>query len=385
MEYKNNILYTDLKEVSFDFPIKQILRYKGIYIVLISPLDNLEYPSNVFGVNPEGDIMWRIKSFNKEQIIFHSIEVNINNGKLYLKDFNHFKYIIDTETGEIISGKIRPLEDDSQALKEKEPLKIKNIDSSFVNKFLNKKTLLLLSILFLFMLLLIGTKNLKINSLEKQIKKQETLITTLENTLIAQEEEIVKYEEAINNSIAQTNSVQTIPAETTNEIQSEETLLQENINTISPVPTREETVDNGVSKVVDFINTLVGNVSSGTPITIDEVNNKSTINDGIIVSEILDGQRIKVSKDSEEFVVKLISISNCDKSTLEQIIPTGTQIYLETDSKQYNDAGEMLAYVWVTQPNPENLNSMLNYAILKSNFGTFVNEPPNIKYNRYFF
>lgn len=385
MEYKNNILYTDLKEVSFDFPIKQILRYKGIYIVLISPLDNLEYPSNVFGVNPEGDIMWRIKSFNKEQIIFHSIEVNINNGKLYLKDFNHFKYIIDTETGEIISGKIRPLEDDSQTLKEKEPLKIKNIDSSFVNKFLNKKTLLLLSILFLFMLLLIGTKNLKINSLEKQIKKQETLITTLENTLIAQEEDIVKYEEAINNSIAQTNSVQTIPAETTNEIQSEETLLQENINTISPVPTREETVDNGVSKVVDFINTLVGNVSSGTPITIDEVNNKSTINDGIIVSEILDGQRIKVSKDSEEFVVKLISISNCDKSTLEQIIPTGTQIYLETDSKQYNDAGEMLAYVWVTQPNPENLNSMLNYAILKSNFGTFVNEPPNIKYNRYFF
>lgn len=385
MEYKNNILYTDLKEVSFDFPIKQILRYKGIYIVLISPLDNLEYPSNVFGVNPEGDIMWRIKSFNKEQIIFHSIEVNINNGKLYLKDFNHFKYIIDTETGEIISGKIRPLEDDSQTLKEKEPLKIKNIDSSFVNKFLNKKTLLLLSILFLFMLLLIGTKNLKINSLEKQIKKQETLITTLENTLIAQEEDIVKYEEAINNSIAQTNSVQTIPAETTNEIQSEETLLQENINTISPVPAREETVDNGVSKVVDFINTLVGNVSSGTPITIDEVNNKSTINDGIIVSEILDGQRIRVSKDSEEFVVKLISISNCDKSTLEQIIPTGTQIYLETDSKQYNDAGEMLAYVWVTQPNPENLNSMLNYAILKSNFGTFVNEPPNIKYNRYFF
>ena len=135
------------------------------------------------------------------------------------------------------------------------------------------------------------------------------------------------------------------------------------------------------------MDSLVGNVSSGTPVTTEDLKEMTMeISEGYHVTQYVDGQRIKVSLDGEkEFVVKLISVSNCQISTLEKIIPIGTQIYLENDSKKYNDNGEMLAYVWVTSPDEENLNAMVNYAILKSGSGTFINESPNIKYNRHFF
>lgn len=391
MQYKNNTLYTDLKEVSFDFPIKQVIKYRGMFIVLISPLENLEYPSNVFGVNNEGDIMWRIKSFNGEQIIFHSIEVNLENGKLYLKDFNHFKYIIDSETGEIVSGKIRPLEEGND-------LNIKKSESKISKKLNlnleNKKLYLIILAIFGILILMLFSKNIKINSLENKIKKQEALIGTLENTLVKQEETLSKYEEAIKIIESNPNILQNI--ENTQSYQSYneemfpssiETIEEETIQNTRENTSRKESVNNGVSTVIDFIDSVVGNVSSGTPTTIEDVNNsKSEINEGYIVSEIIDGQRIKISKAGEnDFIVKLISVSNCSIETLNKIIPSGTQIYLETDSKKYNDNNELLAYVWVTEPNPDNLSSMVNYAVLKNNLATFVNESPNIKYNRYFF
>ena len=112
------MLHTSLKDVKFDYPIKQVAKYRGMYIVLISPVDSLELPLNVYGVNDEGDIIWKIKRFNEKDTIYTSIEVDIENNKVYLKDLNFFKYIIDVETGEIISGKLKPLDNQPNEFKQ---------------------------------------------------------------------------------------------------------------------------------------------------------------------------------------------------------------------------------------------------------------------------
>lgn len=392
MRYKNNILYTDLKEVLFDFPIKQVAKYRNLYIVVISPLEELEYPSNIFGVNEEGDIVWKIKSFNHEQIIFNKIEINHEKEKLYGYDINHFKYIIDIETGEIISGKLRPLDDeDKKITKEKtSKMDIKKIEKTSINLLKNSKVLTLLLFIGFFVFMCFISKNVKIKTLKTTIEQQETYIQTLETTLINQEQVILQkeaqlkeyetYISQINKNFTGNNNYSSSNINTT-----EESIPSKNEN--KTTQTRENKVEGGISTVVDFIDTLVNNVSTGTPITTEDLKEMTKeVTEGYRVTQYVDGQRIKVSLDGqEEFVVKLISVSNCSISTLEKLIPIGTQIYLETDSKKYNDEGELLAYVWITSPDEDNIKSMVNYAILKSKNGTFTNESPNIKYNRHFF
>ena len=92
-----------------------------------------------------------------------------------------------------------------------------------------------------------------------------------------------------------------------------------------------------------------------------------------------------ISDGVETINVKLISVSECKKETLEALFPVGSQVFVETDSKKYDEDGYLLAYVWSTEPNPNNMNTMANYVILKNGYGKFVMESPNIKYNRFFF
>ena len=390
MDYFNNTLKTDFKEVNFDFPIKEVVLYKGMYIVLISPLDNLEYPLNVYGVNNQGDIMWKIKSFNGEQIIFDKIEINISNGKLYLKDMNHFKYVVDAETGEILSGKIRPLEEDSFQEDKKSPIsKVKSAATSSKNiidkaSSFNPKTILIISfIIIVFLLFKLMGKSIEINSLNKKNTELSNQITAYEEALVLQEQKLKTYEDLILNLRENSSGLQS--SQTQNGVtiidsnQTQE--AQENQET---TPTREKQVNSGVSTVIDVIDSIIGNVSSGTPTTIEDVN-KPKYQEGYAVESIIDGQRMTISDGVETINVKLISVSECKKETLEALFPVGSQVFVETDSKKYDEDGYLLAYVWSTEPNPNNMNTMANYVILKNGYGKFVMESPNIKYNRFFF
>ena len=386
MEYINNTLKTDFKEVTFDFPIKEVIRYRGMYLVLISPLDNLEYPLNVYGVNSQGDIMWKIKSFNGEQIIFDKIDVNMANGKVYLKDINHFKYAIDSETGEILSGKIRPLEDEPIEEKDETPIskikKVASASSDTVDKIsaINPKTLLIIGfVIIVFLLFKLIGKGMEVSSLEKRVNELESQVSSYEEALVIQEQKIQTYEDLILNLRNTAESQITTNTDTS----SPEVITSED-TTQNQVPTREEEVSNGVSAVVNLIDSIIGNVSTGTATTIEDVN-KPKVTEGYTVSNIIDGQRLTVSDGTNEINIKLISVSECKKETLEALFPVGSQIYIENDSKKYDDNGYMLAYVWASEPNPDNLNSMANYVILKNGYGKFVNESPNIKYNRFFF
>lgn len=353
MDYFNNTLKTDFKEVTFDFPIKEVVLYKGMYIVLISPLDNLEYPLNVYGVNTQGDIMWKIKSFNGEQIIFDKIEINISNGKLYLKDMNHFKYVVDAETGEILSGKIRPLEEDSFQEDKKSPIsKVKSAATSSKNiidkaSSFNSKTILIISfIIIVFLLFKLMGKSIEINSLNKKNIELSNQITAYEEALVLQEQKLKTYEDLILNLRENSSVLQ--PSQTQNGItiidnnQAQET--QEAQGTQETTPTREKQVNSGVSTVIDVIDSIIGNVSSGTPTTIEDVN-KPKYQEGFAVEGIIDGQRMTISDGVETINVKLISVSECKKETLEKLFPVGSQVFVETDSKKYDEDGYLLAYV----------------------------------------
>ena len=303
---------------------------------------------------------------------------------------NHFKYVVDAETGEILSGKIRPLEEDSFQEDKKSPIsKVKSAATSSKNiidkaSSFNPKTILIISfIIIVFLLFKLMGKSIEINSLNKKNTELSNQITAYEEALVLQEQKLKTYEDLILNLRENSSGLQS--SQTQNGVtiidsnQTQE--AQENQET---TPTREKQVNSGVSTVIDVIDSIIGNVSSGTPTTIEDVN-KPKYQEGYAVESIIDGQRMTISDGVETINVKLISVSECKKETLEALFPVGSQVFVETDSKKYDEDGYLLAYVWSTEPNPNNMNTMANYVILKNGYGKFVMESPNIKYNRFFF
>ena len=391
MQYENNVLHTSLKDVKFDYPIKQVAKYRGIYIVLISPVDSLELPLNVYGVNDEGDIIWKIKRFNEKDTIYASIEVDIENNKVYLKDLNFFKYIIDVETGEIISGKLKPLDNQPTTIKNDNKtmnLNKNNNSNNIFDKYINKKTIIAgISLVGIILLLINSSKNMKISTLEKANEESLKRISTLETVIVTQEEKITQYEQLIATYEAYITNAQ---SQTTQTIQNQSGLqdigqTQEENRPNESQNTQNQKPNSGLNSVIGFIDSVFDNVSQGNGQSIDDIEKLTTTTMHGSVTEILDGQHFVANIDGTPTQIELISVSECKKETLETLIPVGTTVFLEKDTKSTDEDGNLMAYVWVSEPDKNQLTNMVNYVLIKNKYAKFINCSPNVKYQRYFF
>ena len=108
-----NTLTIGCKRITVKYPIKEIEKINGKYIVLLKiprvklGVDEL---NNILCYNEQGIICWQISNklpssiVSKEQIPY--IAIQVIDGKLYATDFWGRKFNVDTENGKLIDVKI---------------------------------------------------------------------------------------------------------------------------------------------------------------------------------------------------------------------------------------------------------------------------------------
>ena len=110
---EGNTLTIGCKKITVKYPIKEIEKINGKYIVLLKiprvklGVDEL---NNILCYNEQGIICWQISNklpssiVSKEQIPY--IAIQVIDGKLYATDFWGRKFNVDTENGKLIDVKI---------------------------------------------------------------------------------------------------------------------------------------------------------------------------------------------------------------------------------------------------------------------------------------
>ena len=114
-QISGNILKVDNFEISFDYEIGEVKYWDGVYVVFLSLPRGAKEVDNVYGVNSEGELIWRIENpvqaFNLDEseqgydYYASSIYVGINltpTGVLSATTFFGMKYTFDHKTGKLL-------------------------------------------------------------------------------------------------------------------------------------------------------------------------------------------------------------------------------------------------------------------------------------------
>jgi len=112
---ESNKLITKDFEVSFDFCIKDVQFIDNIYVLLLDIPNDVDETDNIYGVNEQGKIIWRIENpieafnINKDEqgyrYLASSTYVNMHlspNGVFTANTFFAIKYTLDYKTGKLL-------------------------------------------------------------------------------------------------------------------------------------------------------------------------------------------------------------------------------------------------------------------------------------------
>ncbi|MFB5087063.1 hypothetical protein PGC35_07575 [Psychrobacillus sp. PGGUH221] len=106
VEINDNKLIIDKKEVFFEKKILEVKIVNEIIVVLLAIDGSLD---NVYGINQNGDLLWKIQEPNKEIIgknRFPYVGLSERDNKLGVIDFYGRRLYIDINNGEIIGKDI---------------------------------------------------------------------------------------------------------------------------------------------------------------------------------------------------------------------------------------------------------------------------------------
>lgn len=104
-----NELVVEKNKIVFDHNIRYVIDINNILIVLLEIPNNISYLNNVFGINKDGEIKWRIQSVSdvfpiKNQLPFENLMVNGND--VFVSDFCGRRFLLDPTNGEILSSNV---------------------------------------------------------------------------------------------------------------------------------------------------------------------------------------------------------------------------------------------------------------------------------------
>lgn len=105
-QYANELVVENNKIV-FDHNIRYVIAVKDTLIVLLEIPNNIWYQNNVFGINQNGEIKWRIQSvgdFVKKQLPYENLMVNGTN--VFVSDFYGRRFSLNLTNGEILSSEV---------------------------------------------------------------------------------------------------------------------------------------------------------------------------------------------------------------------------------------------------------------------------------------
>lgn len=377
--YKKNLLkiINNNKEINLEFEdnIEEILSFdmeENIIIIMIDCINTY----NIFAVNELGKIIWQIEKYNNSTNKYIDIE-NFTSNEFIAYDTNHFKYIINIKTGNIIK-RLKPLQS----------LKKNKISTDFIRTII-LFIIILISILFTLNIckkIVYFANNTKFSMNQYiKIEKIKEIEKNDNNTNMIKEEELPPQIDLI-------QKVESINLN--NEINIESENLKENIEEIQEKNNKKnilpEVLDSRITEEIK--EQYPDSKYPGVDIVVDGISNiikkENEENSNYIKAEYLKsitGNEIMVKLNEEEKIVKLISVKEKENTIndLEDIMKDIKTIYLEKDIKKESN-NMILAYIWLEIPENNNVEKMLNYILIKNSFANFEMQPPNIKYNRFF-
>lgn len=90
------------KTVSFDWPISQTLQHDQIIIVRIEPPGGTCNNRNVYGVAPDGKILWQIEPIKHSYTDSPYTGLSLNSEGAILSNWDGTNVVVDPTTGQII-------------------------------------------------------------------------------------------------------------------------------------------------------------------------------------------------------------------------------------------------------------------------------------------
>lgn len=111
------------------------------------------------------------------------------------------------------------------------------------------------------------------------------------------------------------------------------------------------------------------------------------------VVRVVDGDTIKIVYGGKETSVRYIGINTPETvdprkpveyfgkeaSSKNRELVEGREVYLEYDVERFDQYDRILAYVWLTSSIGD-INSMVNYILVKEGYAQVATYPPNVKY-----
>lgn len=105
----DNELVVENNKIVFDHDIRYVVEVNDTLIVLLEIPNNIMYLNNVFGINKNGEIKWRIQSVGdvfpvKNQLPFENLMVNGTD--VFVSDFYGRRFSLNPISGEILSSDV---------------------------------------------------------------------------------------------------------------------------------------------------------------------------------------------------------------------------------------------------------------------------------------
>lgn len=105
----DNELVVENNKIVFNHDIRSVVETNDTLIVLLEIPNNITYLNNVFGINKNGEIKWRIQSVGdvfslKNQLPFENLMVNGTD--VFVSDFYGRRFSINPINGEILSSDV---------------------------------------------------------------------------------------------------------------------------------------------------------------------------------------------------------------------------------------------------------------------------------------
>lgn len=109
VEFSNRDLIIDHKVIGFENNIHEVKIINDVILVLLNIPVGDNTLDNLYGVNFNGDILWRIKEPSSElagSLRFPYVGISLNKNKMGVVDFYGRRFFVDEKNGEILGKDI---------------------------------------------------------------------------------------------------------------------------------------------------------------------------------------------------------------------------------------------------------------------------------------
>jgi len=103
--YGKRLLLPSGASVPLDHPIAEVVEVDGVFLVRLEVLAKAAYNENIFGIAPDGGILWRVQPFSHRGENDPYVGLSVDGARVFANTWSGFRVEIDAQTGRILGHK----------------------------------------------------------------------------------------------------------------------------------------------------------------------------------------------------------------------------------------------------------------------------------------